>query len=187
MPFNGSGTFSLSTAGQPVVTETVASSTMFNAVLTELEVGLSTCITKDGQTTTTGTIPIASLQVDAIVNDTGLAAGTYAPTVTGVTNIDSASAPGVWKYSRVGNVVTASGPLTISTTAAAGTSTVVAISLPIASDLADAYDLNGTANSFIDHAIVQGDGTNNRASLAFLSSSATPNIGWHAIFQYEVI
>lgn len=59
MPFNGSGTFTLTTSGQPVVTQTTISSTMFNGTLTELEVGLSTCITKDGQTTTTDVIPFA--------------------------------------------------------------------------------------------------------------------------------
>lgn len=68
MPFNGTGTFVLTTSGQPVVTQTIISTTMFNGVLDEVEVGLSTCITKDGQTTATASIPFA-----AGISVTGLA------------------------------------------------------------------------------------------------------------------
>ena len=59
MSFNGSGTFNINSAGQPVVTGTVISSTDFNALTQDLATGLSTCITKDGQTTTTQRIPFA--------------------------------------------------------------------------------------------------------------------------------
>ena len=49
MPFNGSGTFVVTTSGIPVVTGTVISSTMFNSLMTELSTGLSLTLTKDGQ------------------------------------------------------------------------------------------------------------------------------------------
>lgn len=76
MPYNGSGTFVISTSGQPVVTGTVISSTAFNALTADLATGLSTCITKDGQTTTTQRIVFAqgissSLTTDATSVTTG--------------------------------------------------------------------------------------------------------------------
>ena len=57
--YNGSGTFQINTSGQPVVAGTVISSTAFNALTADLATGLSTAITKDGQTTTTARIPFA--------------------------------------------------------------------------------------------------------------------------------
>jgi hypothetical protein len=59
MSYNGSGTFQINTSGQPVVAGTVISSTAFNALTADLATGLSTAITKDGQTTTTARIPFA--------------------------------------------------------------------------------------------------------------------------------
>jgi hypothetical protein len=59
MSYNGSGTFQINTTGQPVVAGTVISSTAFNALTADLATGLSTAITKDGQTTATARIPFA--------------------------------------------------------------------------------------------------------------------------------
>ena len=76
MAYNGSGTFNITTAGQPVVTGTVISSTAFNALTADLATGLSTAITKDGQTTTTARIVFAqgvssTLTTDATSATTG--------------------------------------------------------------------------------------------------------------------
>lgn len=76
MSYNGSGTFNINTAGQPVVTGTVISSTAFNALTSDLGTGLTTAITKDGQTTATARIPFAqginsSLVTDATSTTTG--------------------------------------------------------------------------------------------------------------------
>jgi len=59
MSYNGSGTFQINTTGQPVVTGTVISATAFNSLTADLATGLSTAITKDGQTTTTARIPFS--------------------------------------------------------------------------------------------------------------------------------
>jgi len=67
--YNGSGTFSINTAGQPVVTGTVISSTAFNALTADLATGLSTAITKDGQTTTTARILFAQGVSSTLVTD----------------------------------------------------------------------------------------------------------------------
>jgi hypothetical protein len=66
MSFNGSGTFLINTAGQPVVSGTVISSTAFNALTADLATGLSTCITKDGQTTPTANIPMGSNRITGL-------------------------------------------------------------------------------------------------------------------------
>lgn len=76
MSYNGSGTFQINTSGQPVVAGTVISSTAFNALTADLATGLSTAITKDGQTTTTVRIPFAaginsSLTTDSSSTTTG--------------------------------------------------------------------------------------------------------------------
>ena len=70
MSYNGSGTFQINTTGQPVVAGTVISSTAFNSLTSDLATGLSTAITKDGQTTVTANIPLAGFKI------TGLGAAT---------------------------------------------------------------------------------------------------------------
>jgi hypothetical protein len=72
MSYNGSGTFNINTAGQPVVTGTIISSTAFNALTSDLATGLTTALTKDGQTTPTANIPMGTYKI------TGLGAGTNA-------------------------------------------------------------------------------------------------------------
>ena len=69
MSYNGSGTFVVNSTGQPVVTGTVISSTAFNALTADLATGLSTAITKDGQTTTTVRVPFAQGISSTLVTD----------------------------------------------------------------------------------------------------------------------
>jgi len=66
MSFNGSGTFQINSAGQPVVTGTVISSTAFNALTADLATGLSTCVTKDGQTNPTANLPMAGYKLTGL-------------------------------------------------------------------------------------------------------------------------
>jgi len=72
MSYNGSGVFNLYTPGNPVVTGTTISSTWANNTLTDIATGLSTAITKNGQTTITANLPMAGFIF------TGLGAGTTA-------------------------------------------------------------------------------------------------------------
>lgn len=69
MSYNGSGTFVINSTGQPVVTGTVISSTAFNALTADLATGLSTAITKDGQTAATARIPFAQGISSTLVTD----------------------------------------------------------------------------------------------------------------------
>ena len=111
MSFNGSGTFQINTAGQPVVSGTVISSSAFNALTADLATGLSTCITKDGQTTITANIPMGSNKI------TGLAAGT---TATDAANLSQVQGTTVKLISPVSGVDTITGSLTPALTAYAG-------------------------------------------------------------------
>jgi len=69
MSYNGSGTFNINSTGQPVVAGTVISSSAFNALTTDLATGLTTAITKDGQTTTTARITFAQGVTSSLVTD----------------------------------------------------------------------------------------------------------------------
>jgi hypothetical protein len=83
MSFNGSGTFLINTAGQPVVAGTVISSTAFNALTADLATGLSTAITKDGQTTVTANIPMSTYKF------TGLGVGSAAGDSANLSQVQS--------------------------------------------------------------------------------------------------
>jgi len=69
MSYNGSGTFNINTTGQPVVAGTVISSSAFNSLTNDLATGLTTAITKDGQTTTTARITFAQGFTSSLVTD----------------------------------------------------------------------------------------------------------------------
>jgi hypothetical protein len=83
MSFNGSGTFVINSAGQPVVTGTVISSTAFNALTADLATGLSTTMTKDGQTTATANIPMGTFKF------TGLGVGSAATDSANISQVQS--------------------------------------------------------------------------------------------------
>lgn len=104
MSYNGSGTFNINTAGQPVVTGTTISSTAFNALTADIGTGLSTAITKDGQTTPTANIPMGAFRI------TGLGVATA--------RTDAA------QYAQVQN----SAPILLGTVA--GTNTITAVLTP---------------------------------------------------------
>lgn len=71
MPFSA-GTFSVYTPGNPVVTATTISSTVFNSTMTDFATGLSACLLKDGSQTVTANIPMAGFKF------TGVGAGSAA-------------------------------------------------------------------------------------------------------------
>ena len=107
MSYNGSGTFQINTTGQPVVTGTVISSTAFNALTADLATGLSTAITKDGQTATTARIPFAAGISSTLVTDSS-------STSTG--SIITAGGIGVAKALYVGTTANVAGAATLSST-----------------------------------------------------------------------
>jgi len=58
VPFNGSGSFSPPAADFPAVASTLIESTKFNSVINDIALGLSTCLTTDGQSTVTANLPM---------------------------------------------------------------------------------------------------------------------------------
>jgi hypothetical protein len=86
MSYNGSGTFQINTSGQPVVAGTVISSTAFNALTADLATGLSTAITKDGQTTTTARIIFAQGIRDSTLTASSAVATDASKNLVSVTN-----------------------------------------------------------------------------------------------------
>ena len=70
MSYNGSGVFSINSAGQPVVTGTTISSSTFNALTADLATGLTTALTKDGQSTPTANIKMGSFKITGLANGT---------------------------------------------------------------------------------------------------------------------
>ena len=131
MSYNGSGTFNINSAGQPVVTGTVISSTAFNALTADLGTGLSTALTKDGQTVATARIPFAAGINSSLVTDA-------TNTTTG--SIITAGGVGIAKALYVGTTLNVAGASTLAaitgtfngtvgaTTPAAGTFNALTVS-----------------------------------------------------------
>ena len=108
MSYNGSGVFTINTGGQPVITGTTISSTVFNNLTADLATGLTTALTKDGQSTPTANIGMGAFKI------TNLAAGTVASdaarldqvqggaatfiTVTGTDNLTGTVVPALSAY-----------------------------------------------------------------------------------------
>ena len=63
MPYNGSGTFTPPAASFPAVAATLIESAKYNAVVNDVSSGLSTAITKNGETTVTATIPFGGFKL----------------------------------------------------------------------------------------------------------------------------
>ena len=179
MSFNGSGTFLINSSGQPVVTNTIISSTAFNALTADLATGLSNCLTKDGQTTPTANIKLGGFKLtnvgaatipgdalsfgrDATIDDltvtgtisvSGLGTYTNTQTFTG-----STSAVGA----KLRNALEA---VTISATAATGT-----IAYDVTTQSVLYYTTNASANWTLN---VRGNGSTSLNSLMATGESIT--------------
>lgn len=119
-----------------------------------------------------------------------LDAGTYTPTLTNVLNISSSTAFRA-NYSRVGNIVTVSGKASIDITNPSA-ATILGISLPIASNLTNAQEANGTAVVYSGTvmstpSIVEGNPPADNVVMVFISSADVSDNRVNFIFTYEVI
>lgn len=140
--------------------------------------GLNSCAL--GATTpSTAAVTTLSITQGAVIS------GTYTPTLTGVTNV-AATTSAVCQYMRVGNVVTVSGAVQVDPTAAAGTA--LRLSLPVASNLANARELAGTGTFELNYEPVRitGDVANNEALLELLPiNTANQILSFH--FTYLIV
>jgi hypothetical protein len=184
MSFNGSGTFLINSSGQPVVTNTIISSTAFNALTADLATGLSTCLTKDGQTTPTANIKLGGFKLTnvgaaTIAGDAlsfGAAATVSTLTATGASTLAAISVSGLGSYT---NTQTFSGStsalaaklknalegVTISATAATGT-----IAYDLTSQAVLYYTTNASGNWTLN---VRGNGSTSLNSLMATGESVT--------------
>ncbi len=187
MSFNGSGTFQINSSGQPPVAATAITVAAHVALTGDLATGLSTCITKDGQTTTTAVIPFAAgLSTTSITNSTGLASGTYTPTITNTTNV-TASTPYLSNYVRIGSQVIVFWSVDINATAA--TNTEFQMTLPVASNFGNTIQLTGSGSCLTvaaQSSVALGDASTDRASIQFVATT-TGYASHRGSFMYQVI
>ena len=164
MSYNGSGTFQINTSGQPVVTGTIISSTAFNSLTADLATGLSTAITKDGQTATTVRIPFAQGINSTLVTDS---------TSTGTGSIITAGGVGIAKslyalnFSLTG---TGASKLNVGTTAERPTPASGMLRFNSTSTEFEGY--NGTAWASVGGAALSND-TTTATNIYPLSAAAT--------------
>jgi len=142
MSYNGSGTFNINSTGQPVVTGTAISSTVFNTFTADIGTGLSTALTKDGQTVATVRIPFAAGINSGLVTDA-------TSTTTG--SIITAGGVGVAKALFVGTTANIAG-----TTTLAG---VTATSITDSGLTSGRVTFASTAGLLADAAALAWDGT----------------------------
>jgi hypothetical protein len=118
-----------------------------------------------------------------------LASGTYTPTLTNGSNVTGSTAY-LCQWMRVGNVVTVSGLVGIDPTSAFLT-TVLDISLPIASDFTDSQNLGGVAARMPGggplSAGTTADTTNNTAELNVILDGDALSFSWSFTFTYVVL
>lgn len=114
-----------------------------------------------------------------------LAAGTYTPTLTNVTNVDSSTAA-TNQYMRVGNVVTVSGAVFIDPTATGLVQ--INMTLPVASNLVFVENLGGAgqAQGLAGNTLYIGaEATTDTARMSFISTTTTSTL-FSFTFSYVV-
>lgn len=159
---------------------TIAASTFASA--TTIRVTLDSG-SLDG-TLTTVAYSVLSFENHALPLNLPVLSGTYTPSGYAGTNVTSV-VPGVCNYSRVGNVVTVSGIVTVDTTAIAAS--VFQLSLPIASDFTTATDASGTfmSASNVTGGIVYGV-TSDRLECLFYAVGTFQTAEYRFIAQYII-
>lgn len=114
--------------------------------------------------------------------------GTYTPTETSVTNLDSTPVAALFRWTRIGNIVHVAGAVTYDPTAGS-TFSEFRLSLPVASNFAASTDCSGCgadANGTVFE--ISADATNNEAQVNFTTiAGATSSSTARFMFTYEVI
>jgi len=121
MAFNGAGVYAApSNSWNPAVAGTVISETDWATLLADLSTALTLCITKDGQSTTSGTIPFATAINSTLVTDS---------TSIGTGAIRTAGGLGVTKALWVGGLANVAGAVTLQSTLAVTGATTLSAAL----------------------------------------------------------
>lgn len=127
-----------------------------------------------------------ALHIHSTTGISDVTSGTYTPTLTNTTNIDSSTASAC-QYLRVGNTVLVSGKVSVDPTATAASA--LGISLPIASNFGATEQCAGSASSdsvASESAAIRADATNDRAEMAWVTTS-TASADYYFTFAYRII
>lgn len=132
---------------------------------------------------------VGNIKASGTIVGSNLLSGTYTPTLTAVANV-SASVSILCQYYRVGDVVTVSGRLDISATAA-NTETSLSLTLPVASNFSVPHQLAGTgaatsAGSYGVAGSFLADATLDVALFRF-KPTTTSSVLYNFIFSYRVL
>ena len=122
-----------------------------------------------GSGTHTGT-PTGSLQVTSgggVIEGPALAAGTFTPTLTAVTNTSSPLLDGA-RYTRIGNIVTFSFRFSVTTSSGSSASTI-RVTLPVASSFSNTNQAAGTCSGSLGR--VEADAANDELIVAWTSGA----------------
>lgn len=127
------------------------------------------------------TVPTKNAIYDAIQS------GTYTPTATGVSNVDSATGQ-ICQYTRIGSIATVYGWCLIDPTATG--STVIRMTLPVASNFGNSGQANGVTTNTDSLAggdgTLRSDATNDEVELTFIATSTSPSIQYFT-FSYQIL
>jgi hypothetical protein len=99
MPFNGSGTFTVYTPGNPIANGDTSNATYFNNTMTDFATGLSNTMTKDGQGVPTANIPMGNNKIVNLANGTiSTDAAAYGQVTAAITTAATAAQNGSQTY-----------------------------------------------------------------------------------------
>lgn len=115
-------------------------------------------------------------------------AGTYTPTLTSVSNIDSTTVYAL-QYMRIGSIVNVAGRVDIDATSAT-TLTRVGVSLPVTTNFTSSGNCGGGANALSSTSpsgAVWADTTNDRAEIYYYTTSSVVNMAFMINFTYQII
>lgn len=99
MPFNGSGTFTVYTPGNPIANGDTSNAVYFNNTMTDFATGLSNTMTKDGQGVPTANIPMGNNKLTGLANGTiSTDAAAYGQVTAAITTAASAAQSGAQTY-----------------------------------------------------------------------------------------
>jgi hypothetical protein len=168
MSYNGSGTFNINSTGQPVVAGTVITASAFNALTTDLATGLTTAITKDGQTTTTARITFAQGTRDSTLTASSAVATDASKNLVSVTNTGTGN-----------NVLATSPTITTPTISSLSSASATALTLQSAGTTAITVDTSqnvivGTGSTTVPLTITKNPSSSS-SSLLYLNPSTGTN------------
>lgn len=139
-----------------------------------------------GRAAAAGTGVPTDLSAAQVMTLLGIVVSTYTPTLTNTTNVAASTAYEA-RYIQIDNQVTVFFKVDVDPTSSAA-STVLGISLPVASNLTGDSQLSGTAAGITtagEVAGIVGDTTNDRATMQWITST-TANHSMNGSFNYVV-